>query len=59
MPESCKDRPTDAYEHIIMLTKSERYFWDADAVRESRKVDSYNPTDKRPGSFIIARKARP
>jgi DNA modification methylase len=39
MPESCKDRPTDAYEHIIMLTKSERYFWDADAVRE-RQVDS-------------------
>jgi hypothetical protein len=35
MPESCKDRPTDAYEHILMLTKSARYFWDADAVRES------------------------
>lgn len=34
MPESCRDRPTDAYEHIIMLAKSERYFWDADAVRE-------------------------
>lgn len=34
MPESCTDRPTDAYEHILMLTKSERYFWDADAVRE-------------------------
>lgn len=34
MPESVTDRPTDAYEHIIMLTKSERYFWDADAVRE-------------------------
>jgi DNA modification methylase len=34
MPESCTDRPTDAYEHIIMLTKSERYYWDADAVRE-------------------------
>lgn len=34
MPESCKDRPTDAYEHILMLTKSGRYFWDADAVRE-------------------------
>ena len=34
MPESCTDRPTDAYEYIIMLTKSERYFWDADAVRE-------------------------
>lgn len=46
MPESCKDRPTDAYEHIIMLTKSERYFWDADAVREPHKVDSHNPTGK-------------
>lgn len=34
MPESCKDRPTDAYEHIIMLTKAERYFWDFDAVQE-------------------------
>src|SRR5208283_11207 len=34
MPESCRDRPTDAYEHILMLTKSARYFWDAFAVRE-------------------------
>lgn len=34
MPESVTDRPTDAYEQIIMLTKSARYFWDADAVRE-------------------------
>lgn len=34
MPESVTDRPTDAYEHILMLTKSERYFWDAEAVRE-------------------------
>ncbi|MGH8863280.1 MAG: DNA-methyltransferase [Burkholderiales bacterium] len=34
MPESVTDRPTDAYEHILMLTKSARYFWDADAVRE-------------------------
>jgi DNA modification methylase len=34
MPESVTDRPTDAYEYIIMLTRSERYYWDADAVRE-------------------------
>jgi DNA modification methylase len=34
MPESVTDRPTDAFEFIWMLTKSERYFWDADAVRE-------------------------
>ena len=34
MPESVKDRPTDAYEHIIMLTKSARYYWNMEAVRE-------------------------
>lgn len=34
MPESVTDRPTDAMEHIWMFTRSERYFWDADAVRE-------------------------
>jgi DNA modification methylase len=34
MPESCTDRPTSAYEHVFLLTKSARYFWDADAVRE-------------------------
>lgn len=43
MPESVRDRPTDAYEHILMLTKSARYFWDADAVREPHKPDSHNP----------------
>lgn len=35
MPESVTDRPTDSYEHILMLTKSARYFWDSDAVREA------------------------
>jgi DNA modification methylase len=34
MPESVKDRPTDAYEHILMLTKSARYYYDAEAVKE-------------------------
>jgi hypothetical protein len=44
MPESVTDRPTDAYEHILMLTKSARYFWDADSVREphARLWDSSN-----------------
>jgi len=34
MPESVTDRPTSAYEHVFLLTKSARYFWDAEAVRE-------------------------
>jgi DNA modification methylase len=34
MPESVTDRPTSATEMIFLLAKSERYYYDADAVRE-------------------------
>jgi DNA modification methylase len=34
MPESVTDRPTSAHEHIFLLAKSPRYFYDSDAVRE-------------------------
>ena len=34
MPESVTDRPTNSHEYILMLTKSGKYYWDADAVRE-------------------------
>jgi DNA modification methylase len=34
MPESCTDRPTSAHEHIFLLTKSAKYWYDADAINE-------------------------
>jgi len=34
MPESVTDRPTRSHEYIFLLTKSAKYFWDAEAVRE-------------------------
>jgi DNA modification methylase len=34
MPESVTDRPTSAHEHVFLLAKSARYFYDADAIRE-------------------------
>lgn len=34
MPESVKDRPTKAHEYIFLLSKNERYYYDADAIRE-------------------------
>jgi hypothetical protein len=34
MPESIRDRPTSAHEHIFLLSKTSRYFYDADAVQE-------------------------
>ena len=37
MPESVRDRPTRAHEFVFLLSKSRRYFYDADAVREPDK----------------------
>jgi site-specific DNA-methyltransferase (cytosine-N4-specific) len=34
MPESVTDRPTKAHEYLFLLTKSERYYYDADAIKE-------------------------
>lgn len=34
MPESVTDRPTKAHEYVFLLTKSERYFYDAEAIKE-------------------------
>lgn len=34
MPESVRDRPTRAHEFVFLLSKSKRYFYDAEAVRE-------------------------
>lgn len=34
MPESAKDRPTTAHEYIFLLSKSERYYYDAAAICE-------------------------
>ncbi len=34
MPESVSDRPTKAHEYLFLLTKSPKYFYDRDAIRE-------------------------
>lgn len=34
MPESVTDRPTKAHEYIFLLSKSERYFYDHEAIKE-------------------------
>lgn len=41
MPESVTDRPTKAHEYLFLLSKSPRYFYDADAVREAN-VGTFN-----------------
>jgi DNA modification methylase len=38
MPESVTDRPTKAHEYLFLLSKQERYFYDADAISESLAI---------------------
>jgi len=56
MPEAVTDRPTKAHEYIFLLTKSARYFYDADAIREKYTEplnrwggDRTKPTDQSKG----------
>jgi DNA modification methylase len=34
LPESCRDRPTRSYEHILLLSKSPQYYYDQKAIAE-------------------------
>jgi len=43
MPESCKDRCTSSHEYLFHLTKSARYFYDAEAIKEPAAY-GYSPT---------------
>lgn len=42
MPESVRDRCTKAHEYIFLLSKSEKYYYDSDAVREPYSDGSYS-----------------
>tara|TARA_X000001382_G_scaffold128771_1_gene119238 strand:+ start:54 stop:1094 length:1041 start_codon:yes stop_codon:yes gene_type:complete len=42
MPESTKDRPTSCHEKIWLITKSKKYYYDADAIKEPTKHPNAN-----------------
>jgi site-specific DNA-methyltransferase (adenine-specific) len=41
MPESVKDRCTKAHEYIFLLSKSQKYYYDADAIAEPAKWERW------------------
>jgi len=41
MPESTRDRCTKAHEYIFLLTKSARYYYDAEAIKEQARDGSW------------------
>jgi site-specific DNA-methyltransferase (cytosine-N4-specific) len=47
MPESVTDRPTKAHEYIFLLSKSARYYYDAQAIYESATGTTDRPQQRR------------
>jgi DNA modification methylase len=54
MPESVRDRPTRSHEQVFLLSKSRRYYYDADAIREP--AVSLDPAHRsfRPSAIALA-----
>ena len=57
MPESVRDRCTKAHEYIFLLSKSERYFFDSEAVKEDA-VRGHAGSDFRKGKTAIHQENR-
>jgi DNA modification methylase len=67
MPESVRDRCTKSHEYIFLLTKSERYYYDAEAIKEpvaestvsrlAQDVESQAGSSRVPGKTNGAMKA--
>jgi DNA modification methylase len=49
MPESVRDRCTKAHEYIFLLAKSERYYFDAEAIKEPASENSHGSPNVNPG----------
>jgi DNA modification methylase len=43
MPESVTDRPTKSHEYLFLLSKSEKYFYDAPSIAEAATTDEGRP----------------
>lgn len=51
MPESVTDRPTTAHEHLFLLTKSAKYYYDHEAIKEP--AVNGDPTSPRGSNGVI------
>ena len=50
MPESVQDRCTKAHEYIFLMSKSQKYYYDADAIKEPVKQD-WGTRDRSDGKY--------
>lgn len=57
MPESVTDRPTKSHEYIFLLTKSERYYYDAEAIKEPVTGGAHPRTNGKHSRMMLERAA--
>jgi DNA modification methylase len=57
MPESVTDRPTKAHEYVFLMSKSSRYFYDAEAVKE-KSIEPPRMREKNNGESAVDTKMR-
>jgi len=55
MPESVKDRPTRSHEYLFLLSKSPRYYYDAEAAREPIAALTYGAAQQSISSLRMRR----
>lgn len=55
MPSSVKDRPTTDFEHVFLLSKNKKYYYDQDAIREPWKDESIAVESRGHNSKMYAR----
>jgi len=55
MPESVRDRCTKAHEYIFLLSKSQKYYYDSEAIREN-SVDPVGSANRYKTSFFVGEK---
>jgi DNA modification methylase len=58
MPESVTDRCTKSHEYLFLITKSARYFYDAEAIQEKAAYDGRNDTLLKPSEKYSSRNIR-
>lgn len=51
MPESVTDRPTRSHEYLFLLSKSQRYYYDSEAIREP--AQDWGARDRKAGSAFV------
>jgi len=59
MPESVRDRCTKAHEYVFLLSKSQRYYYDAEAVAEPATAGTHITTEKSFGGQAAGAKVVP